>query len=59
MNRFCNFVQENEIKMYLYEIDKNLKSELSSEIYDSSIEYIKISYIYGVHDSITEGDYYR
>ena len=45
--------------MYLYEIDKNLKSELSSEIYDSSIEYIKISYIYGVHDSITEGEYYR
>jgi hypothetical protein len=46
--------------MYLYEIDKAVKKKkLDFFIYDSAIEYIKISYLHGVIQSIKKNKYYK
>ena len=41
--------KEDEINGYLYEIDKHLpEKKLDYFMYDTSISYIKISYLHGV-----------
>lgn len=52
--------KQEEIKLYLYGIDKvEVKQELNAAIYDQSIEYMKVSYLHGVDQSIREGGYYK
>lgn len=52
--------KEDEINGYLYEIDKHLpEKKLDYFMYDTSISYIKISYLHGVVQSIKKNDFYR
>lgn len=42
-----NLTVAEDIKMYLYGIDVTETKQLDAAIYDSSIEYMKVSYLYG------------